>query len=78
MIEARGYLELVVWESHSQTEDRRIATVRVFENGSVAAFEGGRNRKTVAVAPPRQAGESVWRVVERVTAVMAGSDEIGG
>jgi hypothetical protein len=69
---------MCLWESHSPTEERRIATVRVFENGSVAAFEGGRNRKTVAVVPPRPAGESVWRVVERVAAVIARSDEIGG
>jgi hypothetical protein len=71
-------LEIVVWETFSPAEDRRIATVRVFENGGIAAYEGLRNRKSVARVQPRQEGESVWRVVERVARVLARSDEIGG
>ena len=55
----------MLWESFSPTEERRIATVRLFENGGVAAYERDRNRKTVARIRPRQEGESVWRVAQR-------------
>jgi hypothetical protein len=65
------YLEIVVSEQISEHEERRIATVRVFENGGVAAFERRNNRKTVAKVRAKQAGESMWRVVERVAATMA-------
>lgn len=71
-------LEIVLWESFSPTEDRRIATVRVSENGGVAAYERTRNRKTIARVQPRQEGESIWRAVQRVAEVLARSDEIGG
>jgi hypothetical protein len=73
-----NYIEIVVWESLSPNENHRVATVRVFEGGGVAAFERARNRKTVAKVTPRQPDESVWRVVERVARVLARSDEIGG
>jgi hypothetical protein len=43
-----NYIEIVVWESFSPSENHRVATVRVFEGGGVAAFERARNRKTVA------------------------------
>ena len=37
-----------------------------------------RDRKTVFRVLPRQPGESIWRVIQRVTEVLARSDELGG
>jgi hypothetical protein len=53
-----------------------IATVTVKLNGTGLAQERG--RKQIFVVKPRQDGEPVWRVVQRVAEVIARSDEIGG
>ncbi|MHB8267116.1 hypothetical protein [Bradyrhizobium sp.] len=73
------YLEIVVWEPFPAGEEpvrfqRRMATVRIMPNGAVVALD--RHRKTVTGVRPLQRGESVWRLIERVAAKMARSDEI--
>ncbi|MHB8270976.1 hypothetical protein [Bradyrhizobium sp.] len=45
-------------------------------NGAVIALD--RNRKTITGVKAQQPGESVWRLIERVAAKLANSDEIGG
>jgi hypothetical protein len=37
-----------------------------------------RYRKTITGVKAQQPGESVWRLIERVAAKLANSDEIGG
>jgi hypothetical protein len=79
-----AYLEIVVWvpfepdapEADRIRFQRRLATVRVKANGAVVALD--RNRKTITGVKVQQPGESVWRLIERVAAGLANSDEIGG
>jgi hypothetical protein len=80
----RAYLEIVVWvpfmpdapEADRIQFQRRLATVRVNANGVVVALD--RNRRTITGVGAHQPGESVWRLIERVAARLANSDEIGG
>jgi hypothetical protein len=74
-----SFLEIVIWEPFPEGEEpvrfqRRMATVRIKPNGAVVALD--RRRKTITGVTPQQPGESVWRLIERVAARMARSDEI--
>lgn len=53
-----------------------VGTIIIHENGG--GFFRERGRKTVFTVSPRQQGESIWRVIQRVTEVLARSAEIGG